>query len=195
MNPVKGVDIAFWYILGVSIILLFAITAAMIIFAVKYRRSKNPVPSDIRDNWMLEVVWTIVPTIIALSMFTVGWTSYLGLRNVPDDAIEINVFAQQYSWIFVYPNDKETENEIVVPFDKAVKLNLTSEDVVHSFSLPAFRIKVDAVGGMETYAWFKADRIGEFDIYCVEYCGIDHSAMTAILRIVPEEEYLDWLEE
>ncbi len=195
MDPVKGVDIAFWYILGVSIILLFAITAAMIIFAVKYRRSKNPVPSDIRDNWMLEVVWTIVPTIIALSMFTVGWTSYLGLRNVPDDAIEINVFAQQYSWIFVYPNDKETENEIVVPFDKAVKLNLTSEDVVHSFSLPAFRIKVDAVSGMETYAWFKADRIGEFDIYCVEYCGIDHSAMTAILRIVPEEEYLDWLEE
>jgi cytochrome c oxidase subunit II len=195
MDPVKGIDIAFWYILGVSILLLIAITAAMIVFAVKYRRSKHPVPADIRDNWMLEVVWTIVPTIIALSMFTVGWTSYLGLRNVPEGAIEIDVFAQQYSWIFVFPNDKETENEIVVPLGKPIKLNITSEDVLHSFSLPAFRIKVDAVAGMETYAWFNADRIGEFDILCVEYCGVDHSAMTAKLRIVPEEEYHSWLEE
>lgn len=195
MDPVKGIDIAFWYILGVSIVLLIAITAAMIVFAVKYRRSKNPVPADIRDNWMLEVVWTIVPTIIALSMFTVGWTSYLGLRNVPEDAIEISVFAQQYSWIFVFPNDKETENELVVPLGKPIKLNITSEDVLHSFSLPAFRIKVDAVTGMDTYAWFNADRLGEFDILCVEYCGVDHSFMTAKLKIVPEGEYLRWLEE
>lgn len=195
MDPVKGIDIALWYILGVSIVLLIAITVAMIFFAVKYRRSKHPVPADIRDNWMLEVVWTIVPTIIALSMFTVGWTSYLGLRNVPEDAIEIDVFAQQYSWIFVFPNDKETENEIVVPFGKPIKLNINSEDVLHSFSLPAFRIKVDAVPHMDTYAWFNADRLGEFDILCVEYCGVDHSAMTAKLRIVPEEEYLNWLEQ
>ena len=78
---------------------------------------------------------------------------------------------------------------------KPIKLNIISEDVLHSFSLPAFRIKVDAVPEMETYAWFNADRIGEFDILCVEYCGVDHSAMTAKLKIVPEEEYLTWLEE
>ncbi len=195
MNPVKGIDIAFWYILGLSILILVVITAAMIVFVIKYSRSKNPEPADIRDNWMLEVVWTIVPTIIALSMFTVGWTSYLGLRNVPEGAIEIDVIGQMYTWIFVYPNDKETEGELVVPEGKAIKLNITSEDVLHSFSLPAFRVKVDAVRGLDTYAWFQADRVGEFDILCVEYCGSDHSYMTAKLKIVPEEEYLQWLEE
>lgn len=195
MSPAQGVDVAFWYIFAVSMFFLIGITAAMIYFAVKYRRSKHPIPADIRDNWMLETVWTVIPTIIALSMFVVGWSSYLGLRNVPDDAIEITVYAQQYSWIFVYPNDKETEGELVVPLGKPVKLIINSEDVNHSFSLPAFRIKVDAVPGMATYAWFPADRIGEFDILCTEYCGVDHAAMVAKLNIVPEEAYEQWLEE
>ncbi|MCI5147633.1 MAG: cytochrome c oxidase subunit II [Candidatus Electrothrix sp. AR3] len=195
MNPVKGVDLVFWYILGSSVFLLVAITATMIIFAIKYRRSKNPIPTDIRDNWKLEIIWTVVPTLIALSMFTVGWTSYMGLRNVPDDAIEIDLFAQQFSWIFVYDNDKESEDELVVPLGKAVKLNITSEDVVHGFSLPAFRIKVDAVKGLQTYVWFQADKLGEFDIHCTEYCGTDHSLMTGKLRIVSEQEYQAWLEE
>jgi len=195
MNPVKGVDIAFWYILGLSILILIGITATMIIFAVKYRRSKNPIPADIRDNWMLEIVWTVVPTIIALSMFVVGWTSYVGLRGIPEDGVEVTVYAMQYAWIFVYENDKETEDELVVPYNKAIKLTINSEDVNHSFSLPAYRIKVDAVPGMETFAWFEADRLGEFDILCTEYCGVDHSYMVAKLKIIPEDEFEKWLEE
>lgn len=193
MTPVQGVDQAFWYILGVSIVLLFGITIVMVYFVVRYRRSKNPVATDIRDNLTLEIVWTIVPTLIALSMFYVGWSSYLGLRTVPDDAMEIEVIAQQYSWIFVYDNDKETENELVVPLGRAIKLNISSADVLHSFFLPAFRVKVDAVKGMATYAWFPADKIGEYDIECTEYCGVDHSAMVAKLKIVPEKEFQTWL--
>ena len=194
MNPVQGVDQAFWYILGVSIVLLTAITVVMIWFVIRYRRSKNPIPSDIRDNYLLEIIWTIVPTLIALSMFYVGWTSYLGLREVPEDAIEIEVVAQMFSWIFIYDNDKETEDELVVPLGAAIKLNITSEDVLHSFYVPSFRIKVDAVRGMETYAWFYADEVGEYDIQCTEYCGVDHSAMIGTLRIVPVVEYEEWLE-
>ncbi len=193
MTPVQGVDQAFWYILGVSIALLFGITVVMVFFVVKYRRSKNPVASDIRDNYPLEIFWTIIPTLIALSMFYVGWSSYLGLRTVPDDAMGIQVIAQQYSWIFVYDNDKETENELVVPLGRAIKLNISSTDVIHSFFLPAFRIKVDAVKGMPTYAWFYADKVGEYDIECTEYCGIGHSAMLAKLKIVPEKEFKTWL--
>ncbi len=194
MTPVQGVDQAFWYILGISVVLLFGITVVMVYFVVRYRRSKNPIASDIRDNYMLEIVWTIVPTLIALSMFYVGWSSYTGLRTVPDDAIEIAVEAQKWSWLFIYDNDKETENELVVPVGKAIKLNISSLDVVHSFFLPAFRIKVDAVQGMPTYAWFFADKVGEYDIECAEYCGVDHSAMLAILRIIPQEEFDAWLE-
>jgi cytochrome c oxidase subunit 2 len=140
-------------------------------------------------------MWTVIPTLIALSMFYVGWSSYLGLRTVPDDAMEVEVLAQQWSWIFVYENDKETVNELVVPLGQAIKLNISSLDVIHSFFLPAFRIKVDAVKGMPTYAWFYADKTGEYDIECTEYCGVDHSAMVARLRIVPEEEFQTWLEE
>lgn len=194
MDPVKGVDLAFWYILGISGILLVAITAVMIVFAVKYRRSKHPNPADIRDNLNLEVVWTAIPTVIALTMFYVGWQSYIGLREVPEGAMEIEVAGQMYSWIFLYPNDKETEDELVVPLGKAVKLNITSWDVLHSFYIPSYRIKVDAVRGLTTYAWFNADKIGEYDIMCTEFCGVDHANMVAKLKIVAEEEYQTWLE-
>jgi cytochrome c oxidase subunit 2 len=193
MTPVQGVDLAFWYILGISIVLLFGITVVMIFFVVKYRRSKNPVPSDIRDNYKLEIVWTIIPILIALSMFYIGWQSYMGLRTVPKDAMNIEVSAQMFAWIFIYDNDKESENELVVPVGKAIKLNIKSIDVVHSFFLPAFRIKVDAVKGLPTYAWFFADRVGEYDIQCTEYCGVNHSAMVAKLKIVPQEEFDAWL--
>lgn len=195
MTPVQGVDQAFWYILGISVVLLFGITIVMIYFVVRYRRSKNPIASDIRDNYPLEIAWTIIPTIIALSMFYVGWSSYIGLRTVPDDALNVEVLAQQYSWIFVYENGKEVENELVVPVGKAIKLNISSLDVLHSFYLPAFRVKVDAVKGMPTYAWFYADKIAEYDIQCTEYCGVDHSYMVAKLKIVTEEDYQSWLEE
>lgn len=194
MDPVRGVDLAFWYILGVSVIFLTGITIVMIYFTIRYRRSKNPVPADIRDNLNLEVVWTVIPTIIALTMFYVGWQSYIGLRDVPEGAIEIEVAGQMFSWVFMYPNDKETENELVVPLGKAIKLNISSWDVVHSFYIPAYRTKVDAVPGMTTYAWFNADKVGEYDIFCAEYCGTDHSYMTGTLKIVPEAEYNAWLE-
>ncbi|MBT8334592.1 MAG: cytochrome c oxidase subunit II [Deltaproteobacteria bacterium] len=195
MDPVRGVDLAFWYILGISMICLIGITAVMIYFVVKYRRSKHPNPADIRDNLNLEVVWTVIPTIIALTMFWVGWKSYIGLRDVPENALEIDVGGQMYSWIFIYPNEKETEGELVVPLGKAVKLNITSWDVLHSFYIPSYRIKVDAVPGMDTYAWFMADKEGEYDILCTEYCGIEHSYMLAKLKIIPEEQYLEWLEQ
>ena len=194
-TPVQEVDQAFWYILGVSIVLLFGITAVMVYFVVRFRRSRNPVPSDIRDNYKLEIIWTVVPTLIALSMFYIGWTSYLGLRTVPEDAMEVLVEAQKFSWLFVYENDKESENELVVPKGRAIKLNITSVDVVHSFFLPAFRVKVDAVKGMPTYAWFYADELGEYDIQCTEYCGVDHWAMVAKLRIVSPEDFEAWLAE
>ena len=89
MNPVKGIDLAFWYILGFSVVLLVGITTVMIAFTIIYRRSRNPEPADIRGNWKLEVIWTVIPTLIALSMFAVGWSSYTGLRTVPAGALEI----------------------------------------------------------------------------------------------------------
>jgi len=194
VNPLPGVDQAFLYILGFSIVLLLGITITMIVFVIKYSRSRNPEPSDIRDNWKLEVLWTIIPSIIALSMFYYGWSSYTGLRNVPEGAIEVEVTGQMYSWLFLYPNEKETENEMVVPLGTPVKLNLTSSDVLHSLYIPAYRVKIDAVPGMMTYAWFLPDKLGTYYMQCTEFCGVGHADMTSVLRVVPESEYQEWLE-
>ncbi len=193
VNPVKQIDAAFLYIIGISLVLLTLITITMIWFVIKYRRSKNPVPADIRDNWKLEIVWTIIPTLIALSMFWVGWSSYAGLRNVPKNALEIETIAQMYSWIFIYPNGKETDNEIVVPTGRPIRLNVTSDDVIHGLFIPAFRVKVDAVPGVKTYAWFYPEKPGRFFVQCTEFCGIGHADMTAVLRAVSPEEYEEWL--
>lgn len=193
-GPVSGVDQAFWYILVISVLLLLGITVAMVYFAVRYRRSRHPVPADIRGNWKLEVLWISLPTAIALTMFYFGWASYTGLRAAPADAIEIDVIGQMYSWLFVYPNDKETENELVVPLGKPVKLNVTSSDVLHSLYIPAFRIKVDAVPGMKTYAWFLPDKKDTYFMQCTEFCGVGHADMTATVRVVDDDEYQEWLD-
>lgn len=192
-NAVKQVDAVFLYIIIFSLVILVAITAVMIYFLIRYRRSKNPRSADIRGNWIAETLWIGVPTLIALSMFYFGWESFLGLRHVPPDALNINVQAMQFSWVFVYPNQKKSENELVVPQGKPIKLNLTSLDVIHGFYLPAFRIKMDAIKNMDTYAWFYADRIGDYHIFCTQYCGVGHADMRATLRIVPESDYNEWL--
>ena len=132
-NPVALVDRSFYFIIGFSFIFLFAITVVMIWFVIHYRRSRHPIPADIRGNGWLELSWMVIPTCIAMVMFVSGWQAYMGLRTVPDGAMEIKAYAQMYSWIFVYPNEKETENELVVPVGTPVKLILTSEDVLHSF--------------------------------------------------------------
>ena len=193
MDPVVGIDRAFWYIFIVSAVLLTGITLTMIYFVIRYRRSRHPRPADIRGNWKLELLWTIIPTIIALSMFAVGWKSYTGLRSVPAGSVQIQVLAQMFTWIFVYGNDKESENLLVVPEHTPIKLNIESLDVIHSFYLPAFRVKVDAVKKFPTYVWFRTQEPGEFDIMCAEYCGIDHSKMLAKLKVVSRKDYDAWL--
>lgn len=193
-NVVGQVDNAFIFIVAVSFIFLTLITVLMIYFVIRYRKSKNPVPSDIRGNNLLEVVWTVIPTGLAMIMFYLGWQSYLGLRNVPSDAIEISVTAEMFNWVFEYPeNGKESENLLVVPQGKPIKLNLTSIDVLHALYIPSFRVKVDAVPKMQTYVWFMADRLGEYDILCAEYCGTNHAGMLAKLKIVPPADYEKWL--
>jgi cytochrome c oxidase subunit 2 len=195
VNPITLVDRSFYFIIGFSFVFLFALTLVMIWFVIRYRRSKNPIPSDIRGNLLLETVWIALPTFIALSMFVSGWRSYTGLRNVPAGALEIEVVGQSFSWLFYYPNEKETENEIVVPVHKPVKLNITSDDVIHSLFIPAFRVKVDAVKGLYTYVWFLPEKTGEYFFHCTEFCGTGHSDMTGVVRVVSQEEYDEWIKQ
>jgi len=193
VDAVAGVDKAFLFITGFAVFFLIFITGVMIYFVIRYRACKHPEPRDIRGNTKLELAWMVIPLLIVLSMFYFGWESYLGLRNVPPNAIEIDVTAEMFSWNFTYPDGKKSRDLLVVPHGKPVKLNITSLDVIHGLSIPAYRVKVDAVKGMKTYVWFMADKLGEYKILCTEFCGIGHSEMLADLKIVPSQAYRDWL--
>jgi cytochrome c oxidase subunit 2 len=194
LNPVKSVDQAFAYIAWISVFFLTLITVLMIYFVIRYSRKRNPVAADIRGNWKLEVVWTVIPTLIALSMFYLGWHSYIKLRNVPPDAMVVEVTARAFAWEFKYPDGTASDKQLVVPKGKPVKLNLTSKDVLHSIFIPAFRIKMDTVPGMKTYTWFYPADLGEYDIFCAEYCGTGHADMTARLKVVEPAAYEAWLQ-
>ncbi len=188
----EGVDLAFAVILGISVIFLVGITAVMIYFVVKYNKKRNPKPTDIKDNTKLEILWTVVPTLLVLVMFYYGWVGYAPMRNIPDDNIPVKVTGRMWSWSFEYENGK-VSNDLVVPKGKAIKLDLYSPDVLHSFYIPAFRIKEDVVPGINNKMWFQANEIGEYDIFCAEYCGERHAYMLSKCKVVSEEEYSDWL--
>jgi cytochrome c oxidase subunit 2 len=192
ISTTEAVDAVFFYIFGISITILIAVTVVMLWFLVKYNRKRHPRPeASPRYNIMLEATWTIIPTIIVLSMFWYGWEGYTTLTNVPEDALEVQVTARQWSWTFTYPNGK-TDNRLVVPAGRAVSVAITSEDVLHSFYLPAFRVKKDAVPGMITRAWFRAPEPGSYDLFCAEYCGVGHSAMITTVEAMPEQEFEEW---
>lgn len=190
-NFVQGVDMAFIVILGMSFVLLLGITFFMVYFVIKYHKKNHPKPVDVKDSHKLEILWTVVPTILVLIMFYYGWIGYQPMREVPNGAIEIKATGRMWSWDFEYPNGKRS-NYLVIPKDKPVKLDLHSPDVLHSLYIPAFRVKEDVVPGIPNYMWFTGQELGEYDIFCAEYCGVQHAYMLSKVKVVEEAEFLDW---
>jgi len=195
MTTTEAIDPIFMFLFGACLLLLIGITAAMVLFVVRYHRSRAPeATSDNDGNLWLEIVWTVLPTILVMAMFYYGWSGYLSLRNVPVGAMEVTATARMWSWSFSYPNGK-TSSKLYVPVGKPVKVNLVSEDVIHGFFLPAFRVKRDVVPGMKNHAWFVASKAGSYDLFCSQYCGTKHSAMISTVEALPEAEYAAWLQE
>ena len=198
MNPasnfVEGVDLAFKVIFGISIFFLAGITAVMVYFVLRYRRSKHPKAVQIKDNNILEITWTVVPLLLVLLMFYYGYVAFTPQRIVPKDAMPVTVISKMWSWSFEYQGGKESDI-LVVPLNKPVNLILTSLDVIHSLYIPAFRIKEDCVPGKENYMWFIGQQAGEYEILCAEYCGLRHSYMESKVKVVPEADFQRWLKE
>lgn len=191
LSAVAKVDRTFIVIFGVSGAILVLITAVMIFFTVRYRRARHPVPTPIVGHWLLEVVWTVIPTVIVLILFWYGWDSYRALRDGPLDAMPVEVVARQYAWSFQYPDGRGHAN-LIVPVGRPVQLTLKSLDVIHGLFIPAFRLKRDIVPGMPTKAWFAPDAEGAFEIFCSQYCGAKHFAMRAELVIVSNTLFEAW---
>jgi len=190
----KDVDGVFLFILAISLLLLILITVLMVYFVIRYSRKRNPNPTNIEGNIPLEILWTVIPTILVIGMFYYGWIGYERMRNVPAGAMVIEVTARMWEWEFLYPNGVKTDT-LYVPLGKAIQTNLKSADVNHSFFVPAFRLKKDVIPNKKNAAWFRADEVGAYDIACAEYCGLKHSYMYSKVVVMGENKFDLWYAE
>jgi cytochrome c oxidase subunit 2 len=166
-----------------------------VFFAARYRRRGEAprLTPGLTHNTLLEVTWIVIPLILVGILFVWGFKGFLRLSVVPKDAMEIKVTGQKWFWSFMYPEGASTINELVVPAGKPVKLLMSSQDVIHSFYVPDFRIKRDVLPNRYSIAWFEAPNVGEHNLFCAEYCGTSHSAMIGKVRVVGEREFQEWL--
>jgi cytochrome c oxidase subunit 2 len=188
------VDRVFFYILAITLFLLCLVTFLIVYFVIRYRKERNPQSAEVRENIWLEIIWTIVPTLLVLTMFYYGLTGFNFLKKAPEGALKVKVIARQWSWLFEYENG-EKSTDLKVPVGKPIQLTLTSEDVIHGFYAPAFRIKQDVVPGMVNHLWFQPTEVGTFDVFCSQYCGLQHAKMQTKIVVLPEEEFNQWYRE
>ena len=188
------VDALFFFIVAVTIFFTIGISAVVVFFAVKYRRrSDEDRPKEIHGSLWLELVWTIIPLGIVILMFAWGSKIFFQMNRPPDDAMNVSVVGKRWMWKLQHPTGQREINELHVPVGRAVKLTITSEDVIHSFFVPAFRIKKDAVPGRYNVAWFRATKVGSYHLFCAEYCGTEHSKMIGKVVVMEPEDYQTWL--
>lgn len=188
-------DLLFMYILYISLFFFVIVVGAMLYCVWKFRRRPGYVgDSKALHNNALEIAWTVIPTIIVCWIFARGVYGYIDMMRPPAETIDINVEARKWAWLFEYPNGARSP-ELHIPVDQAVRLRMRSEDVLHSFFVPAFRAKTDVVPGRVNTMWFKPILKGEFPLYCTEYCGDQHSEMLARVVVHDQEGYEQFLAE
>jgi len=189
------IDRAFWITTGISIMVFMLVTGLMVYFIFRYHHSRVK-PEEIRnikDHLGLEITWTVIPTILFFLIFYYGYSAFREIRTMPEDAFTIDVLGKRWSWTFTYPNGKQTA-ELYVPKEKNIRLHLHApvDDVLHSFYVPAFRIKEDVVPGKENHLWFNATVTGRYDIQCAEYCGTRHSYMLSKVEVMENDAFDEW---
>lgn len=187
----EAVDNIFLFIIVASVVLLLLVTFLMIYFAIKYSRKRHPESEPVKQNAWLEILWTVVPTLLVLVIFFYGYEGFKLMRNVPEDSMKIKVTGRMWDWSFEYENGRQTD-KLYVPKDRDIKLEMKSLDVIHSLFIPAFRIKEDLVPGKETYLWFKPQTVGPTDIFCAEFCGQRHAYMMSQVIVMEPDDFDKW---
>jgi cytochrome c oxidase subunit II len=202
VHPVQASDFAgevdalYFVLWGLTILFTLIVAAMVTVFCLRYRKGtkvdrSNP-PSH---NGALELAWSVIPLFLALIVFVWGARLYADAYKVPDNAIQAYVIGKQWMWHIQHPNGRRENNELHVPVGRAVKLTMISQDVIHSFFIPAFRLKRDVLPGTYTNMWFRATRPGKYHLFCAEYCGTQHSNMIGSVYVMEEEAFQKWLEQ
>jgi cytochrome c oxidase subunit 2 len=195
-----SVDALYLFLILVTVFFSTLIFALIFYFAVKYRRRPGIEPVQDPETHPgheghlgLELLWTVVPFAITMVMFLWGASLYVANARVPDAASEISVVGKQWMWKIQHPNGRREINELHVPVGQPVKLTLATQDVIHSFYIPAFRVKQDVVPGRFTTMWFEATKPGEYHLFCAEYCGTQHSGMRGRVVVMEPDDFQRWL--
>ena len=189
------VDALFNFIMGASAVIFGLVVGAIILFLIRYRR-RGAVgrTEDKSHSTMLEITWTAIPTVLIIIVFFWGFRSYIRMHVSPHDSMEVKVTGQKWFWSFDYPEGATAVNELVVPVNKPIKLLMSSKDVIHSFFVPNFRIKMDVLPNRYTITWFEATKTGVYDLYCTEFCGKGHSEMIGKVKVVDDSGYTAWID-
>jgi len=193
-NFAAEMDNLYLFIFWFSVVGTIAVAVLAIYFAVKYRRrSEDYRPAPPHEHPMLEYAMSAVLFVFVMVMFGWGASLFIRMNRPPSDAMEILCIGKQWMWKLEHPTGKREINELHVPLGQPVKLTMTSEDVIHSFYIPAFRVKNDVVPGKYTQLWFTPTQLGSYNIFCTEYCGTEHSKMTGFVHVMSPADYQLWL--
>jgi cytochrome c oxidase subunit 2 len=188
------VDALFWFILAVCAFFTLLIAVLVISFAIRYRRrSDDYFPTPVVGSKALELTWTGIPLVLAMIMFFWGASVYFDIFRQPDNALEVYVTGKQWMWHLQHSGGQREINTLHIPLGQPVRLIMTSEDVIHDFYVPAFRVKMDVLPGKYTNAWFQATKPGEYHLFCGQYCGTNHSKMIGKVVVLESGEYERWL--
>ena len=188
------VDHLLYFLLTVAVFFTLLIFGAIFYFAVRYRRrSDQELPHVLHGGMALEIVWSVIPFGLTMVMFTWGASVFFREIRPPDDALNINVVGKQWMWKIQHMEGQREINELHIPLGRAVRLTLASEDVIHSFFVPAFRTKQDAVPGRYSTTWFQPTKAGKYHLFCAEYCGNRHSGMIGWIYVMEPQDYQNWL--
>jgi cytochrome c oxidase subunit II len=186
-----------WLYFGLTAMLIFfsaLVFLPIIFFAIRYRRGSNADRSNpLEGSNLLETGWTIFPLLVGLGFFSWGAILYYHIERPPGNALQVQVVAKQWMWKLQHAEGKKEINELHVPLNRDISLTMTSQDVIHSFFVPAFRVKQDVVPGRYTTEWFHPTRLGEYHLFCAEYCGTNHSRMIGRIVVMEPAEYQQWL--
>lgn len=190
----ERVDILYYFLVIISTIATVLIFAAMVFIGVKFRHDpKNPRLSQALHMPSLEIGWTIAPLFVFLAIFYWGAVLYHDYLNTPEGALQIDVVGKQWMWKVQHENGVREVNDLHIPINRPVELTMSSQDVLHDYYIPAFRVKQDIVPGRYTKLWFEATKVGEYHIFCAEYCGTEHSLMGGTVYAMEPEKYAEWL--
>ena len=190
----------FYFLMWTGLGLFLLVVVPMFWFAIKYRRKNEhqKALSQIDHNHTIETIWTLLPIVYLAVCFVWGFLGYLNVTTIPMDSKELRVIGQKWNWTVQYPDEDISVSGqgavIGVPLGQNIKLTMSSQDVIHSFFLPNFRIKQDVLPGRYSTLWFNASEVGEFPVFCAEYCGDSHSNMLAVLKVMPPDEYATWVD-